>query len=107
MKTSSVLTHYTEAQFEAAQNEPVILTPPASQKWLAPQFVWQVRHQLGTILCPSTPDACEQVDTGGYKVITTLDYNLQAKAEKWVKAAGIAPNQKNPVRLPEVDQRAL
>ncbi len=97
MKTNSVLTagKYTEADYEAAQAEPVILTPPASQKWLAPQFVWQVRHELGTVLCPSTPDACEQVDTGGYKVITTLDYRLQAIAEKWVKAAGIAPNQKN------------
>ena len=97
MKTASVLTlgKYSEADFEAAQAEPVILTPPASQRWLAPQFVWQVRHQLGTILCPSTPDACELVDTGGYKVITTLDYRLQAIAEKWVKAAGIAPNQKN------------
>ncbi len=98
MKTSSVLTagKYTEADYTAAENEPVILTPPASQKWLAPQFVWQVRHQLGTILCPATPDACEQVDTGGYKVITTLDYRLQSIAEKWVKAAAIAPNQKNP-----------
>jgi len=97
MKTESVLTagKYTEADYEAAQAEPVILTPPASEKWLAPQFVWQVRHELGTVLCPSTPDACEQVDTGGYKVITTLDYRLQAIAEKWVKAAGIAPNQKD------------
>ena len=97
MKTSSVLTvgKYTDADYEAAKLEPVILTPPTSQKWLAPQFVWQVRHELGTILCPSTPDACEQVDTGGYKVITTLDYRLQAIAEKWVKAAGIAPNQKD------------
>jgi membrane peptidoglycan carboxypeptidase len=97
MKTSSVLTlgRYTEADFTAAENEQVILAPPPSQNWLAPQFVWQVRHELGTILCPTTPDACEQVDTGGYKVITTLDYRLQAKAEKWVKAAGIAPNQKN------------
>jgi membrane peptidoglycan carboxypeptidase len=97
MKTESQLTigKYTAADYAAAQAEPVILTPPASQRWLAPQFVWQVRHQLGTVLCPSTPDACEQVDTGGYKVITTLDYRLQAVAEKWVKAAGIAPNQKN------------
>jgi membrane peptidoglycan carboxypeptidase len=94
--SETLLTHFTAAQYDAAKAEPVILTPPASQKWLAPQFVWQVRHQLGTILCPSTPDTCEQVDTGGYKVITTLDYKLQAKAEKWVKAAGIAPNQKNP-----------
>ncbi len=99
MKTESVLTagKYTEADYEAAQQEPVVLAPPASQRWLAPQFVWQVRHELGTILCPSSPDACEQVDTGGYKVITTLNYKLQAIAEKWVKAAGIAPNQRDPV----------
>ena len=97
MKTNSVLTagKYTEADYTAAENERVILTPPPAQNWLAPQFVWQVRHQLGTILCPATPDACEQVDTGGYKVITTLDYRLQSIAEKWVKAAGIAPNQKD------------
>ncbi len=97
MKTNSVLTagQYTEADYTAAENEKVILTPPPAQNWLAPQFVWQVRHQLGTILCPATPDACELVDTGGYKVISTLDFGLQAKAEKWVKAAGIAPNQKD------------
>ena len=97
MKTNSVLTagQYTEADYTAAATEPVILTPPPAQNWLAPQFVWQVRHQLGTILCPTSPDACEQVDTGGYKVISTLDFKLQAKAEKWVKAAGIAPNQKD------------
>ncbi len=97
MKTESVLTigKYSEADFEAAQQEKVVLAPAASQRWLAPQFVWQVRHQLGTILCPSSPDACEQVDTGGYKVITTLDFRLQALAEKWTKAAGIAPNQKD------------
>jgi len=94
--TETLLTHFTDAQFQAAKAEPVILTPPASQRWLAPQFVWQVRHQLGTILCPTTPDSCEQVDTGGYKVITTLDYHLQALAEKWTKAAAIAPNTKNP-----------
>ncbi len=95
MKTNSTLTSYSASDFAAAEAEPVILTPPPAQNWLAPQFVWQVRHQLGTILCPSTPDACEKVDTGGYKVITTLDYGLQTKAEKWVKAAGIAPNQKD------------
>ncbi len=95
MKTNSTLTNYSEADFAAAEAEPVILTPPPAQNWLAPQFVWQVRHQLGTILCPTTPDTCEKVDTGGYKVITTLDYRLQSIAEKWVKAAGIAPNQKD------------
>ena len=70
--------------------------PPASANWLAPHFVWQVRHQLGVILCgEELADTCEKVDTGGYKVITTLDWKLQKKAEKWVKAAAIAPNRKD------------
>jgi membrane peptidoglycan carboxypeptidase len=86
---------FSAADFEAAKKEPVILTPPASANWLAPHFVWQVRHQLGSILCPDSPDTCEKVDTGGYKVITTLDWGMQKKAEKWVKAAAIAPNRSN------------
>jgi membrane peptidoglycan carboxypeptidase len=96
MRTRSVKTPpgmFTDADFAAAMNEPVVLAPPASANWLAPHFVWQVRHQLGTILCPATPDACALVDTGGYSVITSLDWKLQQKAEKWVKAAAIAPNR--------------
>lgn len=98
MKTRSVVTpagQFTDADFEAAKKARVVLVPPASANWLAPHFVWQVRHQLGTILCPETPDACELVDTGGYEVTTTLDWKLQQKAEKWVKAAAIAPNRKD------------
>jgi membrane peptidoglycan carboxypeptidase len=98
MKTRSVLTAgtYSDADYEAAKKEPVILTPPPSADWLAPQFVWQVRHQLGSILCGADQaDTCEAVDIGGYKVITTLDYKLQKKAEKWVKAAAIAPNRRD------------
>ncbi len=87
---------FSAADFDAARAEPVILHPPATADWLAPQFVWQVRHELGSILCGADQaDTCEQVDTGGYKVTTTLDWNLQKKAEKYVKAAGIAPNRGN------------
>ncbi len=96
MRTRSVKTpagQFTDADFAAAMNEAVVLAPPASANWLAPHFVWQVRHQLGTILCPATPDVCQLVDTGGYSVITSLDWKLQQKAEKWVKAAAIAPNR--------------
>ena len=93
---SSPTGQFTDADFDAARKEPVVLTPPASANWLAPHFVWQVRHQLGSILCGADQaDTCEKVDTGGYKVITTLDWKLQKKAEKWVKAAAIAPNRKD------------
>ncbi len=98
MQTRSVLSkgQFTTADFDAARKSPVILNPPPSSSWLAPHFVNQVRHQLGTILCGADQaDNCEAVDTGGYKVITTLDWNLQKKAEKWVKAAAIAPNRKD------------
>ena len=50
----------------------------------------------------SVPDArstaCEKVDTGGYKVMTTLDWKMQKIAEKWVYVAARAPNAKNPRR---------
>lgn len=97
MKTRSIVSvgQFSDAQLEAAKKEEVVLTPPASANWLAPHFVSRVRDQLETILCPETPDACEQVDTGGYEVITSLDWKLQQKAEKWVKAAAIAPNRKD------------
>ena len=98
MKTRSTLTagQFTDADYEAAKKEPVVLNPPTAANWLAPHFVWQVRHQLGVILCgEDQADTCEKVDTGGYKVITSLDWKLQKKAEKWVKAAAIAPTRKD------------
>ena len=42
------------------------------------------------------PIDCPEVDTGGYKVITTLDWKMQKTAEKWVYVAARAPNAKNP-----------
>ena len=94
MKTRSVLTkgEYTDADYEAAKAEPVILASQAADQWKAPQFVWQVRKELGSILCGSTQ--CEAIDTGGYRVITTLDYTMQKTVEKWVYAAAIVPNIK-------------
>ena len=45
---------------------------------------------------PGEPRAtAREVDTGGYKVITTLDWKMQKTAEKWVYAAARAPNSKN------------
>ncbi len=59
-----------------------------------PHFVWQVREELGEIICGEPQ--CEKIDTGGYKVITSLDYRMQRIVEKWVYAAAIIPNSKNP-----------
>jgi penicillin-binding protein 1A len=40
----------TDAQLDAAKNELVVLAPQAGTNWRAPQFVWQVRAELGRIL---------------------------------------------------------
>ncbi len=110
MKTRSVLTSkpftylgeshpaYTTADFEAAKAEPVILASQAAASWRAPQFVLQARAELGQILC-GDPTSCDQIDTGGYKVITTLDYRAQRIVEKWLYAAAVIPNAKNPNTL--------
>jgi membrane peptidoglycan carboxypeptidase len=54
-----------------------------------------VRQQLANLVCGqgTDPTDCQQVDTGGYKVITTLDTKMQASAEKWLKAYILGPNQ--------------
>jgi membrane peptidoglycan carboxypeptidase len=87
--STSRWTHPTPAQVSAALNEPVVLHGDVPLEFKAPHFTWEVRRQLQQIL---GPDA--SIDTGGYKVITSLDYDAQQLAEKWVSAAVIAPNLK-------------
>ena len=99
MKTRSVLTAglYTTADYNAAMQEPLVITPPSNTKWLAPQFVLQVRHQLGEILCSAAlADNCPAIDTGGFTVITTLNWSMQRLAEKWTQAGARGPNAPNP-----------
>src|SRR5438093_1553507 len=94
MQTRSVLAagKHTAAEFDAAMHEPLVLTPVQTPAWKAPHFVWQVRKQLGSILCsPDEADTCEAVDTGGYQVTTTLNYDYQKIVEKWLYAAARAP----------------
>ncbi len=85
---------YTAADYEAAKMEPVILAPQVTDRWKAPHFSWKVHDTLGQLLCGS--DECELVDTGGFTVISTLDYRMQRITEKWVHAAAIIPNMKDP-----------
>ncbi|HET7028474.1 MAG TPA: transglycosylase domain-containing protein [Candidatus Limnocylindrales bacterium] len=80
-------THLTPAQITAAEREPVILRGDEPLTYQAPHFMWQVRDQLVHIL-----GSADKVETGGYRVITTLDMTGQRLAEKWVTAAAIAPN---------------
>ena len=88
---------YTDASLVAAQAEPVVLHPDTQPTMIAPQFDLMVRQQLADLVCaPGTdPGDCALVDTGGYKVITTIDVTMQATAEKWLKAYVFGPNQAN------------
>ena len=112
MKTRSTLSgnQHTAAEYDAAEHEPVELVPQVSDQWKAPHFVWQVRQLLGEMKCPDTPTDCPEVDTGGYKVITTLDWKMQQIAEKWTYAAARGPNSSNPRavlagrKIPNADQ---
>jgi membrane peptidoglycan carboxypeptidase len=93
MKSESPLSGklHTLREYEQAKAEPVVLAPQLPVQWKAPHFVWQVRNELGRILCPGQPvDACEKIDTGGYRVTTTLNVDMQATTEKWVYAAARA-----------------
>ncbi len=84
---------FSDADFEAAKVEPIILAEQGADKWRAPQFVWQARKELAEILCGEAQ--CEDIDTGGYTVVTSLDYRMQRIVEKWVFAAAMIPNQPN------------
>ena len=98
MKTRSPLSgsQHTVDEYEAAKSEKVILAPQLGVHWLAPHFVWQVRNELGQILCPDvSADHCNDIDTGGYRVTTTLDWKMQSTVEKWLYAAARAPNLPN------------
>jgi membrane peptidoglycan carboxypeptidase len=85
--SASRWTQLTPNQLQAALAEPVVLAGVHPPVMKAPQFTWAVRSQLIQLL-----GSAEAVDSGGYTVITTLDWNAQQLAEKYMTAAAIIPN---------------
>ena len=108
LATAARWTKLSQADIQSAMNEPVILSGPPKEIMKAPQFSWQVRDQLEQMLGGATA-----VDTGGYKVITSLDWSAQLLAERDVAAAAIAPNLKSSaaaallteLKVPKADQQ--
>jgi penicillin-binding protein 1A len=80
-------THLTQTQLQTALAEPVVLAGDQAMTYKAGHFTWKVRRQLESIL-----GGADAVETGGYRVITTLDWKAQQLAEKWLTAAAIVPN---------------
>ncbi len=71
----------TAAEHTAAVAEEIVLAPPDDNAYQAPHFVYAVRREAGDLL-----DGEELLDTGGLRIITTLDYDgYQTTAEKWAQ----------------------
>ena len=71
----------TPAEYDSAVAEQVVVSPPGDDAYLAPQFVHAVRREAGQLL-----EGEDLLDTGGLRIITTLDYEgYQTTAEKWAQ----------------------
>ena len=98
MKTRSVLSggKHSLGEYDAAMHEPVILSNQAAPPWKAPHFVWQVRQELAGIICGTdTAQGCQKLDTGGYHVVTTLDWKMQQVVDKWLYVTSRSVHLKN------------
>ena len=69
----------TEEEYEASRSEEVVFLPEEKTGIKAPHFVFYVKEYL------EQKYGEEMVLSGGLKVITTLDYEIQEKAEEVVK----------------------
>ena len=85
--STSRWTHLTPAQVEAALEEEVVLVGERPTIMRAPHFSWAVRDELVRLL-----GSLEAVETGGYRVITTLDWDAQQLGEKYLYGAAIIPH---------------
>ncbi|MGI8703816.1 MAG: transglycosylase domain-containing protein [Candidatus Limnocylindrales bacterium] len=70
-----------------ALREPMILVGEKPLIFKAPHFVWQVKQELDALVSDR-----DSVETGGYRVITSLDMKTQQLAERYITAGAILPN---------------
>ena len=78
----------TQAQYNQAKNEVVTFAPQATMGIIGPHFVFFIKDYL------EQKYGSDLVESGGLKVITTLDAGLQTQAEQIVKA-GALQNEKD------------
>ncbi|MFH1201117.1 MAG: transglycosylase domain-containing protein [bacterium] len=77
-----------QEEYDRAKNEVVVFVPQATVGIKAPHFVFFIKDYL------EQKYGSDIIDRNGLKVITTLDANLQAKAEQVVKD-GALKNEKD------------
>jgi membrane peptidoglycan carboxypeptidase len=95
-------TKVTPDQLARALAEPVVLAGETPAKMRAAHFSWAVHDQLEKLL--GSPEA---IDSGGYTVITSLDWDAQQLAEKYMYAAAIIPNLPRRQAAREMDRLKL
>jgi penicillin-binding protein 1C len=78
------LGYITEEEYLAAKSQEIKIIPGESRNIKAPHFVFYVQDYLIDTFGE------DRVNQGGLKVITTLDYELQKKAEELVKEGALA-----------------
>jgi membrane peptidoglycan carboxypeptidase len=100
--SSARWTHLTPDRLQEALDEPVVLAGVKPPKMLAGHFSWAVRSELEGIL-----GGRDAVETGGYRVITTLDWSAQQLAEKYVYAAAVLPQLSRRKMQDEMDRLKL
>ncbi len=81
------LGHINNQEYNQAKNEEVYFLPQAISSIRAPHFVFYIKNYLENKYGENI------IEKGGLKVITTLDYSLQEKAEKILKE-GALENEK-------------
>ena len=95
-------TKVTPAELQAALAEPVVLAGVQAPKMRAGHFSWAVHDELERLL-----GSADAIDSGGYKVITTLDWDAQQLAEKYMYASAIIPNLPRRQAAREMDRLHL
>ena len=90
------LSHLSAADLEAEKGKELELARQTAPRWKAPHFVWAVQGELAKKLCGPDVPTCDQLQQGGLRVTTSLDWDMQQIAEKWIKAAALAPHVGNP-----------
>ncbi len=88
LKKMEEYSYITDEQYNQAINEAVVFQPKSVGGIKAPHFVMFIKQYL------EDKYGDELLQKGGFKVITTIDYNLQQKAEEIVKKY-VTENEKN------------
>ena len=95
-------TTLSDEQYQEALNQKIVIKKPKASTWEAPHFVNALLPELNKILADRDP-----IQSGGYKVITTLDMRAQNLGERLIQAGAVLPNLPLPQYYEQLDKLKL